>query len=209
MKEVFSLTGRYKFKNEKYMNKLEKIFGIVGIVAIILKFINIPGSGLILTLALLFFAIYYYFGFAIFNNIRFRRIFKVSAYKYTNAKRIFGAIALGIAFSAIIVGILFKLQLWMGGTIQLVAGLILLALIFIIAFVSFTRSRDEFYIPLFKRMAVIGGLGLFLLLFPTNALIDIYYRDNPEYTEVMKEYMADPGNEELAKQLDEMRENMK
>lgn len=187
------------------MKKFEIIISCLAVIAIILKFIGIPGSGLIVVLTLMTLAITYYFAFALFNNIRLRTIFKSSSYRYTNTKRIVGSVVLGLSLSLVIIGLLFKLQLWPGAAIQLNTGLVFLAICFIVAMINFMKSRDEFYLPLFKRIAVVGGFGLFILLTPDSALIDIYYRDRPELAELMKQSMADPGNDEIRYQLDSLR----
>lgn len=190
------------------MKKLEIILSVSAILAIILKFMVIPGSGFVTVLIFMTLAILYYFGFALFNNIRFREIFKTSSYRSTNSKRIIGAIALGFSLSMVTIGMLFKLQLWTGAASQLTIGIIFLTAIFLIALFRYLKSKDEFYVPLFKRMAVVGGFGLFMLFTPDSILIDIYYRDHPELAELKKQSMADPGNEEVRYQLDSVQKEI-
>ena len=191
------------------MKKFELIVGLIAIIGIALKLMNLPGSGILTVLALLTLSMFYFiFSFALFNDIRLRDIFKKVAYKDTNAKRIIGAIGLGFALSAIIIGGLFKLQFWPGATVQLMTGLVSTGLILLIALIIYFRRKADYYLKIFKRIAIYGGLGLILYLTPTATIVDIYYRDNPEYAELYKKVLDDPENIELRKQLEQMRKEM-
>ena len=191
------------------MKKFELIVGLIAIIGIALKLMNLPGSGILTVLALLTLSMFYFiFSFALFNDIRLRDIFKKVAYKDTNAKRIIGAIGLGFALSAIIIGGLFKLQFWPGATVQLMTGLVSTGLILLIALIIYFRRKADYYLKIFKRIAIYGGLGLILYLTPTATIVDIYYRDNPEYAELYKKVLDDPENIELRKQLEQKRMEM-
>ncbi len=191
------------------MKKFELIVGLIAIIGIALKLMNLPGSGILTVLALLTLSMFYFiFSFALFNDIRLRDIFKKAAYKDTNAKRIIGAIGLGFALSAIIIGGLFKLQFWPGATVQLMTGLVSTGLLLLIALIIYFRRKADYYVRIFKRIAIYGGLGLILYLTPTATIVDIYYRDNPEYAELYKKVLDDPENIELRKQLEQMRKEM-
>lgn len=184
------------------MKKFERIAGILALLGITLKFFDIPGNGIITTLALSILSVFYYvFSFALFNNILFLDIFNKAAYKETNAKRIIGSIGLGFALSLITIGALFKLQFWSGGTTQLVTGLATLVLIMAIATMFYFRSKADFYIRIFKRIAIYGSFGLLLYLTPSNTLVDLFYGANPEYAELFKQVLADPENEKLREKL--------
>jgi len=152
------------------MRKFELIVGIIAIVSFLFKLLHLPGSSILLVLSFSTLSIFYYLSFALFNGIRLKDIFKSTSYKNTNAKRIIGAVGLGFALSALIMGALFKIQLWSGGVMQLTIGLILTGLIFIIAAVFYLRNKIVFYTRVFKRIVIIGGLGLILLLTPTSTL---------------------------------------
>ncbi|MEX0810735.1 MAG: hypothetical protein WD048_00875 [Chitinophagales bacterium] len=190
------------------MKKFELSIGLIAILAIVLKILNIPGGSLLTVLAFLTLSIFYYLSFALFNGIRLREIFKSAAYKDTNAKRIIGAVGLGFALSAILMGALFKLEFWPGGTIQLKIGLVITGVILVIATIFYNRNKIEYYRRIFKRIAIIGGLGLILYLTPTTTLVDIYYRNNPDYADLFKRVLADPDNQELSEELEDKREEM-
>lgn len=191
------------------MKKFELIVGLIAILGIVLKLLHIPGSGLLTVLTLLTLSMFYYaFSFALFNGIRLRDIFKKASYKDTSVKRIIGAVGLGFALSTIIIGVLFKLQFWPGAMVQLMTGLVMTGLILLIATIFYFRSKADFYKRVFRRIAIYGIPGLMLLLTSTATLVDIYYRDKPEYAALYKEVLADPDNMELRGQLERMEKEM-
>jgi len=190
------------------MKKFELPLGIISIIAIAMRLLHLPGNGLLVVLSLSILALFYYLSFAFFNGIRLREIFKHASYNGTNAKRIIGAVGLGFALSGIITGALFKLCFWAGGDFQLGTGLIAVGIILILAIFFYFRNKIDYYKRVFKRIAIIGGLGLILYITPTATLVDIYYRNNPDYAEIYKKVLNDPHNQELIQQLHEKRQEM-
>ncbi|HOH23434.1 MAG TPA: hypothetical protein PLB61_08870, partial [Bacteroidales bacterium] len=112
------------------------------------------------TLALL----YYFLGFALFNRIGFKEIFKQESYKDISTQRIIGSIGAGWAISLICLGILFKLQHFPGSKILLIVGLIATLLVLAIALTEYKKTKEEFYIGLFGRIAVISTIGLLTIV---------------------------------------------
>jgi len=197
------------------MKKFELIIGLVAIFGIFLKILLIPGGGILAGLACTILSVFYYvFSFALFNDIKLRNIFKKVSYKDTNAKRIVGAIGLGWGISAIILGGLFKLQLWAGADINLLTGLVTTGLILLIATIFYFRNKADYYKRIFKKIVIYGGLGLILYLTPTTTFLNIYYGNNPDYTEHpdfekhYKKVLAEPYNLELREQLEQMRKEL-
>jgi hypothetical protein len=191
------------------MKKFELIVGIITIPGIVLKLLNVPGSGILIALTLTLLSMFYYvFSFAFFNNIKVRDLFKKVSYQGTNAKRIIGAIGLGCTLSIITLGGLFKLQLWSGSAYLLIVGLNWTGIILIIASFFYLRAKADYYTRIFKRIAIYGGLGVLLYLTPINTLIDMYYGDYPEYADLYKQVLAEPENIELQNQLEQMGKEM-
>lgn len=190
------------------MRKRELILGLFAVLAILLNLAGIPWDGFLTVTSLTLLAMLYYFGFPLFIGIRLRDVFTRSAYSHTNAKRIIGAVGFGWALSVIIMGALFKVQFWPGGNVQLAVGLIATGVISIIASIFYFRNKDEYYKRIFKRVAIIGGLGLILYLTPTNTLIDVRYGDNPEYAELFKKMLANPEDKELRDQWEQKSEEI-
>ena len=191
------------------MKKTEIILGITAIIAILSKFINIPKSNMAILISILLLSLLYLiFGFALLNQIRFSEILKKKSYINASGKKIIGAIALGISFSLVLLGILFKLMIWPFAAEQLGTGLKLLGIVSLVYIIYFSIRKTSNLKKIFIRMGIIGGIGLSTYLVQTDTLIDFYYRDNPEYAELFKKSNADPFNEELNKQLQEKRMEM-
>ena len=188
------------------MKKFELIVGLIAIFGIFLKILLIPGGGILVGLACTLLAVFYYvFSFALFNGIKLRNIFKKVSYKDTNAKRIVGAIAFGFALSAILTGVLYKLLFWAGANLLLRVGLYAIGLILPIATIFYFRNKADYYKRVFKRIAIYGGIGLVLFFMPSSTLVDIYYRNNPDYAELYKKVLAAPDNLELREKLEQMK----
>ncbi len=182
------------------MKKLEAILCVLILTGLILKFALIPGAGTITTFSLLLLGTFYYlFGFALFNKIGFRQIFKRDSYKDTNALRIIGAVLTGWAVSIIFIGVLFTVQHYPGAAFFLYCGLVCIILIFIVALIRYLKSKEEYYIRIFKYLAVSAVIGLLFLFVPESSVIELQYRNHPEYIEAYKDLKADPQNEELKK----------
>ena len=80
------------------MKLLEKILGVIIVIALIMKFAFIVGSNVLIVMAIsLLSVIYYPMGFAFFNGIRLREILKKASYKGLSTWRILGAIGAGMA----------------------------------------------------------------------------------------------------------------
>ena len=171
------------------MKRFEIIFGIVFLIALVLKFTLIPGGGILATVSLMPLAIFYCFlSFAYFNNIKLKNIFSTKSYRGISTLRITGSIGTGLGLSAICMGILFKIQHWPGGDFFSTVGLIAVIIVAIIAFIKFLRSKNDFYKKVLLRIAIIGSLWL-LLLFAADlglAAAKIHYPNHPDYILVLK-----------------------
>lgn len=182
------------------MKKLEKIFGILFVVGVLMKLFLFPGAELILIMSLLLLSLLYYpLGFLFFNEIPLKKVFKKEAYRGLNAWRIIGSIGVGIGLSTIIIGILFKLQYWPNADDNLQTGLIFIGVIIMIAVIRFIKNRDVFYKRIFFRIAIIGGFGLILFFVSNSSLHKFQYRNYPAYIKAYENYLQDPENEELQK----------
>ena len=184
------------------MRNTEKILGLTFLAGLIMKFAFIQGAGLVITVSILSIAIMYYFlGFALFNQIPLRAIFKKDSYKGKSTYRIIGAVGAGIGISMICNGILFKLQDWPFALSSLGWGLVLTSIILVIAIVKFFKTRSNYYILIFKRIAVIGILGLILYFTPAMSIVKFQFRNHPDYIKVYEQYANNPKDEMLRQKL--------
>lgn len=167
------------------MKKAEKIIGVIALLALVMKFLLIPGSGLLTVVSLMTLScIYCFLAFALFNDIRLRQIFKKDSYQGITPKKMIGVIGLGFALSEIVIGILFKFQSWIGSTTYLTVGLIFTLIILIVALIAYSKNKSSsFYKGIFARIIIVGGVGLITLLTPNDYLMKVLHRDNPELLE--------------------------
>src|SRR5690349_9874934 len=106
------------------MKKAELIVACLAIVSIILDQLLISGGATLLLLSFFTLAsIYFGFSFALFNDIRLRKVFDSDSYKDVNKWRIIGAAGVGFGLSTTLIGVMFKLMSWTGPEFNLVIGL--------------------------------------------------------------------------------------
>jgi hypothetical protein len=192
------------------VKKAEIIIAAVSIIAMGLKLLLVPGSGILTVLSLSILSVYYmYLSFAIFNRIRPKNFYKKDSYLGISKMRIIGAIGTGLALSITTIGILFKFQSWPGGSFNLGVGLLGLFIVTIIGLIRFNRNKSDYYKGIFKRVAIVGILGLILMLIPQTTWIEIKYRNHPTYIEALKRAMADPENKDLWQNVEIERQKMK
>jgi hypothetical protein len=191
------------------MKKTEIILATLSIIALGLNLLLIPGGGVLTVLTLSALSmIYFYFGFALFNDIRLRIIFKKDSYKEISSLKILGAVGAGLALSMTTIGLMFKFQSWPGADINLGAGLFGLLIVTIVGLIKYSKNKSGYYTKIFKRAAIFGGLGLLLMLAPKTNWIELKYRNHPEYVDALKKAMAAPDKKELWNNVEIERQKM-
>lgn len=95
------------------------------------------------------------------------------------------------------IGLMFKFQSWPGADFNLGAGLVGLLIVTIIGVIKYSKNKSKYYIRIFLRAAIFGGLGLILMLTPKTSWVELKYRNHPEYVDALMKAMADPDNKEL------------
>lgn len=184
------------------MRNTEIILGSTFLAGLVMKFTFTPGGGTLIVVSILSISLIYYFlGFALFNQIPLKTIFKKDSYKGISYLRIFGAVGAGFGISMICNGILFKIQNWPLGLSSLGMGLALTSIVLVIAIFKYIKTRSNFYLPIFKRIAVIGILGLILFLIPEMAIVKFQFRNHPDYIKVYEQFVNNPKDEMLKQKL--------
>ena len=106
--------------------------------------------------------IYFYLSFLLLNDIGFRKVFNKESYKNLSTYKIISSIILGLGYSTIIIGILFKLQLWPGSTTILLIGIIISISIFITNIIKSNSKLSKKTIIRFSTLLIFGILFLFI-----------------------------------------------
>ncbi len=192
------------------MKFFEKLLGVLSMVFMILSLAFLmPYASFIITIFMLSLSLLYFFlGFALLNNIRFRHIFKKGSFKNISTLRLSGTTFTGVILSMTIIYILFKFQRWPYGNQGLYMSLIFLLIILLTCIIKQFASSNKFYSLFLMRLTIIGFSGLFFLLIPDETLLDIRYRNYPEYVKAEKKHMANPENESLRLEAQKQRLKM-
>ncbi|PZR19316.1 MAG: hypothetical protein DI539_14440 [Flavobacterium psychrophilum] len=191
------------------MKITERILLLFAVIGIILSLIPIPGGNMLTILALgLLAMLYFYFGFAFFNGIRTRDMFKKSSYAGIKGVRIPGAIFTGMLLSVAVVGILFKVMMWPGASFMLLVGIVPFFVLTLTTILKYSGNKDGYYKRIFVRTIVFGSVSLLLYLLPANTILKIKYRCCPEYVNAVTAASQDPENEALQQKAREEEEKM-
>ncbi|MCW4469759.1 hypothetical protein OGH69_12335 [Flavobacterium sp. MFBS3-15] len=191
------------------MKKTELTLCILSAIGIILYLLPVPGGSMLTVLALtLLSLLYFFFGFALFNGIRGRDLFKGTAYTGISALKIVGGVGVGMSLSTVIIGILFRVMMWPGGSFMILIGCAPVIIVCIIAWVRASSSNSPFAKRVLARAAVFGGLGVLCFMVSSITIIKVKYRDYPEYVRAVEQVDADPENEALQQKAQEEYDKM-
>lgn len=149
------------------MKKLEIILIIGAIIGLLLALFNTPFDSLIVSV---FFTtlgcLYFYLGFALLNNIALQKIFKADSYKGIGPWKILIAIGTGLSLSILIIGFMFSILNYPMAKTFLVAGIVLVAIIIILALIKNAQEKDQFYRSIMLRSIAFLIIAVVFLLLP-------------------------------------------
>lgn len=137
------------------MKKIELSLLIITLAGIILVLAGLQAAWyIIIPFLLLLGILYYFFGFALLNNIAPDGIFKSGSYKGISPLRIFGSVLAGMAISLVPLAVLLKLRQYpMGGTITLYAGASTLIVLIIMA-ILYSRQKKKVHLENIIRFGI-------------------------------------------------------
>jgi len=185
------------------MTKLEKLFGILILISLVLKLNILPYGGILLTVSMMALVFYYLqFGKAIFNDIELKKSLKKDSYKEVPNSLITISKATGIGLSFVCVGILFKLNHWGSSSMIFLVGLGIILLISAVTMIGWIKSKNETYKRILSRTLIIGGFGLIMVMIPSLTITKVQFRNHPDYIKVYEAYLQDQDNEEIREKLD-------
>ena len=188
------------------MKRLEKILWGLFIIGLLFKIMHWPGAGILTVFSLaLVSMLYFYLGFALFNEVKLRNAFNKSSYTNLPKLNLAFGIAFGISLSIITIGFLFKFMLWPGANFNLMIGLIAIVICLVAYLLLSKQNKVSFAKQSFTRIIVIGIIGISFFFIQTDSIIDFYYQERPEYAEALKKVIKHPENIEYRKALDDLR----
>ncbi|MEM9325893.1 MAG: hypothetical protein AAGA85_09560 [Bacteroidota bacterium] len=193
------------------MKTIEQIAVSIAFLGVMMKMMAIAGGDTVLAASLLILAFSYSpFGLFLFNHIPVSRWFDRKAYMGMTAARALGSFAVGVVCSVLVTGILFKLLQLPGAREMMWMGFVGVGMLGIsVAFRSLSGLRPgAFARGLFRRAAVWVVLAFALYMTPGVVLVEAFYRQHPEYIEAYKRAAADPQNERLQWEAEEIRSQL-
>lgn len=105
---------------------------------------------------------YFIFTFAVVGDWKPSQLLTKSSYSELSALRLLGLIGLGFGLSFWLLGLMFYVQFWDGGSTYLILGSILLVIVGVSSFIKFSSCNDKFYFSIIIR--TIGWLLLGLIV---------------------------------------------
>jgi hypothetical protein len=154
------------------MKKLELILIAGALVGLLMALFDIALHSLFVSLFFMALALlYFYLGFALFNGIRFHNIFKADSYKGLGIWRIALAIGAGIAISDLTVGFMFKILDYPMARVLLTFGMVLNAIMILLAIIRNTKEKDRFNRNIILRCAVFIIIGTVFMLLPEQLFL--------------------------------------
>jgi hypothetical protein len=151
------------------MRKMEFFLIIGAVIGLLMALFNVPLDSLIVSVFFVTLGcLYFYFGFALFNSIRFRNIFKTVSYKGIETWRILTAIGTGLALSVLMIGFMFSVLSYPMAETMLITGIVLTAIIIILALIKIAQVKDKFYWNIILRNFVFMIIAVVFLLLPGN-----------------------------------------
>jgi len=192
------------------MKQLEKILGASIILMMVLSIIFlIPYSSAVITLlSVLLSGLYFYCSFLLLNNIRLRHAFKKTSYSELGFWRLLGTIFTGFVLSLVVIYSLFKFQRWPYGQQGLTISLGLLLFVIIVVLIKLKSTNNIFYKNLLVRLFIIGFFGALFFYTSSVQLLELQYRNYPNYIEAEKRLMLDPTNDSLQKKINKERQKI-
>jgi hypothetical protein len=183
------------------MRKTEKILIVLIIIGQLMRIFEVSGGSVIsISAAMLLAFLYLFFGFALFNGVRFRNIFQKGSF-HMDRKQIAISVFLGLGLAFSIMGIVFKLQILKEANITLMTGIIIMAVL--LAILLKYWKNTSFYSRIIIRVIGYGILATILLATPAKWWVDVYYFRHPDYAESLKERLGNPEKRAPGIELDE------
>ena len=157
--------GKSNVFKSAIMKKLELVLITGALIGLVLGLLNVPYHSLITSLFLLALGtIYFYLGFALFNEIPFGKIFKPESYNGLGKWRLGIAVGTGIGLSQLTIGFLFAINKYPMTRSFLSLGLVITALMLLLALIRNKSEKHRFYWIISLRCATFIIIGAIVLL---------------------------------------------
>jgi hypothetical protein len=171
----------------KALRFTEKMMIALAAIGVVLKFTNGGGGGLLIVISLSVLAMIYFGG----GILLFRE-------RETNSGSTLVSGFASLCAAVIVAGIMFRLLYWPGSSIQLLAGMVTASAVVVIGYLrrrgAQDPAKDRYYSGLVNRFLIKLAFAAILFSVPQSAMVRYQYRSDPQYAELLVNYLSDPEN---------------
>lgn len=173
------------------LKRIEVLLLVSAILAINLHLLLWPGAELISIIAFAGLALLYPFlSMALFLN--------------ENQNIRVSSMLPGLAFSIVLVGLMFKIQMWPGYQTNLAIGSIALIILIIYSFTLKDPNLQLGFKVLRKRAIPMAIIAIIALMLPPYTWLEAKYSDYPEYIEAIKQLDKNPDDLQIQQRIDSL-----
>lgn len=186
------------------MKRTELIFIVAALIAEVLNLYLPLMRGILIAVILSWGALsmlYGYFGFALFNGIRFRQITDKAFLASINPEYLRLGKAIGKAMALMVISLLFTFMDWPGAKIFLYAGIAGMVVMLVRSVFKYREKGGAFYIQFIIRTALWAIVAI-LVMVKRDEMALFKYRGYPAYVSAYQNAMRNPDNKQLAEQAD-------
>ena len=159
---------------------------LIIVIGLILKLFFLPGVSALLVLSISITSLFYLaLSFLIYKEPN----------QKTNWKRVLLSIGSGWLISMVLLGILFKVQVWPGSATQFIGGVGGLVIISIIAFIKYRNGRGVFFKNLMTRAIGFALAGMLFYSPAYNLYENAQFRHSPDLLQAIKSNREHPSRE--------------
>ncbi|MEM7657761.1 MAG: hypothetical protein AAF399_16640 [Bacteroidota bacterium] len=164
-----------------------------------------PQLGVFVLLCLFLLSIMYFFlGFFLMQGLGFADLNEAARKKQLSIARTIGSAGLGIGMSALLLGIMFQIQLWTGGAETLLMGLGVCGVALGIVVFKWTQGKEVMYRNLMIRLLLALSIGLVFFFVSPYTWQKVRHRNDVEFVQALEKAEANPEDEAAMKELFEL-----
>jgi hypothetical protein len=177
------------------MKKTELIFLAFFYLTMFIGFLHIPfGRAFFVVTSSLFSILYFAFGFPFINGLTEKTMTEKNAFSNLTMHQIMPSIIAAFSFSASIVAIMFKVQMWPMSSVLFMISFVTLVISFISAMLFSKGKQSTVSKNILIRFVFITVPAIVFFLTPELTIASIHYRDEPKIYEAYKNVLEHPGD---------------
>ncbi len=171
------------------MRKTEKVLTILMLIGAVMVYTDVAGGSILVTFpGLILSLLYFPLGFALFNGIRLRHIFRRSSYENKTAIDIIEAVFAGWFLQIGIMGILFAIAHWPERKLMIVAGLTLAIFCILFSIIMLRVNKKKLHREVLIRSVVIAiAIILSHFLFKDISYVEREQKDFREFEQTHRQ----------------------